>query len=145
MLTKRFAFRHTPKVYNFILKANLTSQSTAKGVDLSYDVYGNSTGALPLIISHGLLGSKINWRGFVKNLIPRLAPTREVIVVDNRNHGASPHTNEHNYDLMTLDFLRLMDKLGFDKAHLMGHSMGGRAAAITALVNVSTIEHFFTL
>lgn len=82
----------------------------------------------PLIILHGLLGMLDNWQGPGK----MLADAFDVIIVDLRNHGHSPHSDEHNYDAMVADVLELMDSLRLDSAHILGHSMGGKVAMLLA-------------
>lgn len=75
-----------------------------------------------LIIVHGLYGSSDNWFSIGKEL----AKNFEVFLVDQRNHGRSPHTDRHTYELMKLDLLEFMDGEGIEKAILVGHSMGGK-------------------
>ncbi|KPK81920.1 MAG: hypothetical protein AMS27_15055 [Bacteroides sp. SM23_62_1] len=77
-----------------------------------------------VIILHGLYGSSDNWYSIGKEL----AEDFEVFIPDQRNHGQSPHTDKHTYELMKLDLLELMDGEGIDKAILIGHSMGGKTA-----------------
>lgn len=78
----------------------------------------------PLIILHGLMGMLDNWQGVSKMLNDSL----RTITVDLRNHGHSPHSEEHSYDLMVADIIELMDDLGLTNTHLLGHSMGGKVA-----------------
>jgi esterase len=78
----------------------------------------------PLVLLHGLLGSSRNWLSAGR----ALAEDFHTLAVDLRNHGQSPHTEEHNYPLMTDDLLRWLDGRELDKIHLIGHSMGGKAA-----------------
>lgn len=82
--------------------------------------YG-STGP-PLIIVHGLYGASDNWVSIAHGLEDAF----EVYIIDQRNHGASPHTPEHNYELMREDLKEFMDEQELDKAILLGHSMGGK-------------------
>ncbi|WP_082318216.1 alpha/beta fold hydrolase [Hymenobacter sp. DG25A] len=85
----------------------------------------------PLVILHGLFGTLDNWQ----TLARRWAEAgHRVIVVDLRNHGRSPHTPEHSYELMSQDVLGLFDQLqlGPDTT-LLGHSMGGKVAMRFAL------------
>lgn len=82
--------------------------------------YGTS--GPPLIIVHGLYGASDNWI----NIAHGLEDSFEVYIVDQRNHGASPHTPEHNYELMLEDLKEFMDEQQLDKAILLGHSMGGK-------------------
>lgn len=83
----------------------------------------------PLLLLHGLLGSH-------QNLLPasrRFAEYFQVFAIDQRNHGHSPHHDEMNYALMADDIARFMDAHGLSKAHVLGHSMGGKAAMQFAL------------
>ncbi|MGR4068291.1 alpha/beta fold hydrolase [Billgrantia sp. C5P2] len=89
-------------------------------VELNYhDTGGDGT---PLIVIHGLLGSADNWRSHVK----QWQAQRRVVAVDLRNHGRSPHAEGMSYREMAEDLLALMDRLHIEKAHLLGHSMGGK-------------------
>jgi pimeloyl-ACP methyl ester carboxylesterase len=49
-------------------------------------------------------------------------------LVDLRNHGHSPWSDEFSYDLMAEDLKELFDKLNLNKVILLGHSMGGKTA-----------------
>jgi len=76
----------------------------------------------PLIIVHGLYGSGDNWVNIARELAHRF----EVYVVDQRNHGQSPHSEVHDYGVMREDLREFMDDQGIDRAVLIGHSMGGK-------------------
>ncbi len=78
----------------------------------------------PLIIIHGLYGSSDNWFTIGK----KLAENFEVYLIDQRNHGQSPHTHEHNYILLKEDLREFMDQQSIEKAIILGHSMGGKTA-----------------
>lgn len=78
----------------------------------------------PLIILHGLFGSSDNWRAVAK----QLATQAQVIIVDLRNHGRSPHSPEQTYALMVEDLAELFERLKLDKVDIIGHSMGGKVA-----------------
>lgn len=43
----------------------------------------------PLVVLHGLLGSKSNFRSVMQR--PELARNRRIVLADLRNHGDSPH------------------------------------------------------
>lgn len=86
--------------------------------------YRESGKGNPLIILHGLYGASDNWVSIVKELEQYF----RVINVDQRNHGQSPHSEEHSYALMANDLLELFDELKFEKANIIGHSMGGKVA-----------------
>lgn len=90
------------------------------GLNLFSRILGE--GSEHLIILHGLLGSADNWQTLGK----RYAVEYTVHLVDARNHGHSPHSKEHSYDLMAEDLLEYLDSKGISKANLIGHSMGGK-------------------
>ena len=79
---------------------------------------------VPLVILHGLLGSGDNWQ----TLGMTWAEHRPVVVIDQRNHGRSPHHPSHGYPDMVMDLLDTLDHLKLERVHLLGHSMGGKTA-----------------
>jgi esterase len=78
----------------------------------------------PLVILHGLFGSGDNLQTHAKNWSTHF----QVFIIDNRNHGHSPHDEEMTYDLMALDLKETLDKLNLTSIYLLGHSMGGKMA-----------------
>ncbi len=86
--------------------------------------------AQPLLIAHGLFGSARNWGVIAR----RLADTRDVIAVDMRNHGNSPHSPAHSYPDLAADLAEVITHIGAP-VDLLGHSMGGKAAMQLALTN----------
>ena len=95
-------------------------------IELNYrDTGGEGT---PLFVVHGLMGSADNWRSHIK----AWQQQRRVIAVDLRNHGHSPHAEGMHYRSMAEDLLALMDRLQLEKAHLLGHSMGGKVVITLA-------------
>ncbi len=78
----------------------------------------------PLILLHGLFGSADNWRMIAKHF----SQTYQVISVDLRNHGRSPHSDAQDYSNMADDLIELCDALHLDNIHLLGHSLGGKVA-----------------
>jgi len=80
--------------------------------------------AQPLILLHGLFGSGDNWGTIAKHFSQHY----QVISVDLRNHGRSPHSDSQTYPEMADDLLELCDTLGLDHIHLVGHSLGGKVA-----------------
>ncbi len=76
----------------------------------------------PLIILHGLFGSSDNWLTISK----KFAEHFHVFLVDQRNHGQSPHADEHNYTVMAADLQEFIDEHQLKDPILIGHSMGGK-------------------
>jgi len=89
-------------------------------VALNHKIFGEGRA---LIIVHGLFGSLDNWQTHAKTFSQYF----RVILVDARNHGHSPHTDEHTYDMMADDLRVMMEQLQIDEATFVGHSMGGKA------------------
>lgn len=90
----------------------------------------------PLVILHGLFGSADNWFSIARELDKEFT----MYLVDQRNHGDSPHSSAWNYDLMVEDLKELLDDEGLDKANLMGHSMGGKTVMNFALKYPERVE-----
>ncbi len=83
----------------------------------------------PVVILHGLFGSLNNWN----TLGRKLGEEFSVYLVDQRNHGRSPHDKVHTYKAMAEDLLELFREKSLPSAHLIGHSMGGKTAMEFAL------------
>ena len=90
----------------------------------------------PLIILHGLFGSADNWFSISKELKDIFT----LYLIDQRNHGDSPQSDEWNYQVMVEDLKEIMDNEGLEKAFLMGHSMGGKTAMNFALKYPDKVE-----
>lgn len=88
---------------------------------LNYKSFGEGEA---IIILHGLFGMLDNWQSFGK----ALSEEYRVLLVDQRNHGKSYHTNEFSYPLLAQDLNIFMEDLNLPHAHIMGHSMGGKTA-----------------
>jgi len=83
----------------------------------------------PLIILHGLFGSLDNWLSIAKEL----TDTYQIFLVDQRNHGMSPHSDEFNYGVMAEDLKEFIKEHNIDRPYILGHSMGGKTAMKFAL------------
>lgn len=90
----------------------------------------------PFVILHGLFGFSDNWVSHAK----KLSEYFRVILVDLRNHGYSPWSDEFSYTLMVEDLEELFSDLGLKNAILMGHSMGGKVAMQFAQRNPKLLE-----
>ena len=96
-------------------------------VKLNYKTLGQGE---PVIILHGLFGMLDNWQTFGK----QLADEYQVYLVDQRDHGRSPHTDAYTYPLLAQDIKDFMDEHNIPEARIIGHSMGGRTAMHVALM-----------
>lgn len=88
---------------------------------LNFKKLGEGT---PLIILHGLFGSLDNWMTLAKEWSEHF----EVYLVDQRNHGQSPHSDSFSYPLMASDLEKLIEQESIQDPIILGHSMGGKTA-----------------
>lgn len=105
-------------------------------MSLSYQSIGEGP---PIFMLHGLFCEG-------RNLLPlgrKLSCDFNAYLIDLRNHGKSIYSKEMNYPVMAKDINDLMEALNLDRIHLLGHSMGGKAAiefAVRYPEKVSTIS-----
>lgn len=82
-----------------------------------------------IVLIHGLFGSLENLNMVARNLSQHYCVTS----VDVRNHGNSFHQEGMGYQVLAQDIITLLDNLGIDSCHILGHSMGGKIAMKIAL------------
>jgi esterase len=103
-------------------------------MELNFKSFGSGPA---LIILHGLFGSLDNWQGLAK----QYAESYSVFIVDQRNHGKSPHTDApFTYVQLAEDLRELMEQQGIYTANLIGHSMGGKAVMQFAIDHEHMVE-----
>jgi esterase len=78
----------------------------------------------PVIILHGLFGSSDNWLTVSKSI----AEDHKVYLVDQRNHGRSPHDPVFTYEAMVEDLKHFIEGNNIENPIIIGHSMGGKTA-----------------
>ncbi|MCE0824949.1 esterase [Buttiauxella sp. A2-C2_NF] len=89
-----------------------------------------STSNSPIVLIHGLFGSLDNLGVLARDL----GQNHTLLQIDLRNHGLSPRSSEMNYAAMAQDVVETLEEYGFEKAIIIGHSMGGKVAmALTAI------------
>ena len=104
------------------------------GVPIYYQVAGAGP---PLVLLHGLSGSGRWW---VRNVGP-LAERFRVHVVDLIGFGHSRGPRRFALREASDYLVRWLDQLGVDRAHLVGHSMGGFIAADLAADHPDRVDH----
>ena len=77
----------------------------------------------PIVILHGVFGSSDNWLTVSK---PIAARGYRVFLLDQRNHGQSPHADAHDYVSMAVDLGEFLIDHDLEYPILVGHSMGGK-------------------
>ena len=98
---------------------------TADGRTLSYDVSG--AGA-PIVFVAGLGERGTYWMAQVA----AFSSAFQVVTFDHRGVGASEGEPPYKVEQWAADTLRLIDCLGLDRVHLVGHSTGGIIAQVLA-------------
>lgn len=85
----------------------------------------SQSGSYPVVFLHGLMGFSANWG----KIWPAFQSERPVLVLDQRGHGRSAKPL-HGYSPSDYaeDLHSLLQSLGWERCHIVGHSMGGRVA-----------------
>ncbi|MBT1701284.1 alpha/beta fold hydrolase [Fulvivirgaceae bacterium PWU4] len=90
----------------------------------------------PMIILHGIFGSSDNWLTQAK----LFSAHYRVFLVDQRNHGQSPHDDAFDYPVMVADLLEFIDEHRLENPIIIGHSMGGKVAMNFAVAYPDKLE-----
>ncbi len=91
-------------------------------IDCNYSVTGSGPA---IFLTHGVGGAEDAWRF----ITPKLKSMFTVVTYDLRGHGKSPVDNkDFNLDDLVLDLERVREKTNIQKAHFIGHSLGGMIA-----------------
>jgi pimeloyl-ACP methyl ester carboxylesterase len=107
------------------------------GVKIWYAEFGQGD---PVVLLHGGLANANYWG----NLVPVLAKSHQVIVMDSRGHGRSSRDGKpFGYDLMASDVLGLMDFLTIPKAAIIGWSDGAIVGLHIAIDHPDRITRLF--
>ena len=107
-------------------------------VKLASKLYQRTTNQsnIPMVILHGLFGSKSNWSSLAK----RFAHHTNVYCLDLREHGESPHTDSMTLTNMANDLQLFLNDNQQKKVNLVGHSLGGKVAMRLAQTNPSLLN-----
>ncbi|MGQ0608670.1 MAG: alpha/beta fold hydrolase [Chloroflexota bacterium] len=96
------------------------------GINLYYETHGTGR---PMILLHGGLGSG----EMFGPILPTLSANHRVIAVDLQGHGRTADIDRPiDIRLMADDIAALIDHLGLDKPDVVGYSLGGGVAFMTA-------------
>jgi len=100
-------------------------------VELAVTWFGEGLAGVPLVVVHGYTGAGRDWH----KVVDRLATDRPVLTYDHRGHGASTWAPAGSYTRRRLDadLVELLDAHGVQRAHILGHSLGGLVALDLAL------------
>jgi len=119
--------------------ASNSGYARVNGLELYYESQGAGE---PLILLHGGLGAL----EMFSDLIPLLAPMRQVIVVDLQGHGRTADIDRpFSFDSMADDVVELMTHLGMGSADVMGYSLGGGVALRAAVRHPDSVRKLVLL
>ncbi len=90
----------------------------------------------PMVILHGLFGSSDNWFTQAK----MFGEKYHVYLLDQRNHGQSPHTDAHDYKLLAEDLKNFLEGKSIADPIIIGHSMGGKTAMNLAVAHPGLVK-----
>lgn len=91
----------------------------------------------PFLILHGFLGMSDNWKTLGKKFA---GDGFQVHLIDQRNHGKSPHSDDFSYKLMAEDLKEYCESHDLENIILLGHSMGGKTAMLSACEYEGLVE-----
>ena len=98
---------------------------------LHHEIIGGPLATRTCWVLHGLLGSGLNWRSFIKGIAPTV-PHWRFVLPDLRNHGASVgFQSPHTIDACSRDVEALCSSLGWTFDAFCAHSLGGKIALHT--------------
>ncbi len=124
-----------------------TKRADLGGVEIAYADVGPAAGVsprpVPVLLIHGFASNRtVNWIATSWTGTLSRAGYR-VVALDNRGHGESTklyRPEDYDTSLMAADAVGLLDRLGIERAHVMGYSMGARITAYTALEHPDRVE-----
>ena len=102
-------------------------------MELNYKVLGEGK---DLLILHGLFGSLDNWLSLAK----QWSEEYRVWIIDQRNHGKSPHSDQFSYEIMANDLKEFIEAHRIHDPIILGHSMGGKTAMEFAVKNPEALS-----
>jgi pimeloyl-ACP methyl ester carboxylesterase len=100
------------------------------GAKIYYQEHGDADGA-PMVLIHGsTIDSHTDWDA----VIPALSQHYKVFAPDCRGHGRSnnPH-GSYSFKELADDVAAFVRAIGYEQAHIIGHSNGGNVALVTVV------------
>jgi pimeloyl-ACP methyl ester carboxylesterase len=111
----------------------MPTETSPAPLELAATVQGSGP---PVVVLHGLLGRARNWLSIARSL----EGERTLHLLDLRNHGQSPWSDEAGYAAMAADVAAYVERRAGAPLPLVGHSMGGKVAMTLALTRPELVE-----
>lgn len=97
--------------------------------EMYYEIHGEEN-AIPLVLIMGLGSDSRLWM----LQVPEFSKNYKVILFDNRDVGRTSKMDiSYTIDTMAEDVFNLLERLGVERCHILGFSMGGMIAQAIAL------------
>lgn len=104
-----------------------------------FEILGSKkTHAPSVVLSSGLGGSAHFWQP----QLAALAADHRIILYDHNGTGRSPDAlpSDYSIELMTQELLALLDSIGVDQCHFVGHALGGLVGLQIALLQAARLQ-----
>jgi len=114
----------------------------SSGVMLDVQVEGDGR---PVVLLHGFPDTKRLWS---KNVPALVDAGFQVIVPDQRGYGASDKPEDveaYSIPFLAIDVTAILDHLGIERAHVVGHDWGAAVAWATASFAPERVDHLVAL
>jgi pimeloyl-ACP methyl ester carboxylesterase len=108
------------------------------GANIYYQVYGDKDPfEAPIVLIHGSTIDHSEW----DPIIPVLAERYQVFTPDCRGHGKSNNPRlSYSFQELASDVAAFVRALGYEKAHIIGHSNGGNVALVTLMEHPDVVQ-----
>jgi pimeloyl-ACP methyl ester carboxylesterase len=139
MINMRHNFRNTTFILSTLLtlllsiavpaqQKAITGYAPVNGLKMYYEIHGSGE---PVVLLHGaFMAVTDDWLVWTNEL----AKTRKVISVDMQGHGRTADiARDITYENLSDDIVALLDYLKIPSADIVGYSLGGGVALLTAI------------
>lgn len=109
------------------------------GASIYYNAYGdNKTDHAPIVLIHGsTIDSHTDW----DSVIPALSQRYKVFAPDCRGHGKSNNPwMSYSFKELADDVAAFVRAMGYERAHIIGHSNGGNVALVTLMEHPEAVQ-----
>ena len=109
------------------------------GANIYYQSYGDEQpNQTPIVLIHGsMIDSHTDW----DSIAPELACHYKVFAPDCRGHGRSNNPNmSYSFKELADDVAAFVHAMGYERAHIIGHSNGGNVALVTLVKHPEIVQ-----